>query len=483
MPMDAVRIPARRLEEDVRRCSTLLVAIVAVVVGVAAAVPASAASGGGGTFTVVLGPWGAPRTQAAHVGGVHAVDPTGDALPFTAGAASPHGDLTTWAVTYDAGGVTLDFDVASPVDPTTDPGWDDNTRDYAGWEFDVNHDGEPDYGALYYRAAGPALVGTVQNMDGGTRCSGASVTASWVASTTYRLHFPGSCIGDPASFDVGVILGYGQAPGQPGQPFTMPASFDFAPNSDTMVGVSIAPRTVASRGFTVDAWGGLHPFWTPTGGAPGRPVGAPYWHGWDIASGVAVPQGLATTHPWGLVLDAWGGLHPFGVGAAAHVGKVHGAPYWHGWDIARDVALLPDGTGGVVLDGWGGLHPFAVGNHAAPTTHISAYWRGRDVATGVTILPDGTGGYVLDAFGGLHPFAIGSHSLPALPSYASSWPGWRIASGVTMLADGTGGYVADAFGALHSFSLVKGTIPAGPGHVAYWRGWPIVRGIADTISN
>jgi hypothetical protein len=467
-----------------RRCPALLVTVAALVV-LATALPASAAPGGGETFGVVLGigPWSTPRTAAAHVGGFHAVDPTGDALPFGVSPASPHGDVTNWAVTYDASGLTLDFDVASPVDPLTDAGWADNTRDFALWELDVNHDGEPDYDALYYRDAGPALAGMVQSFDGGTRCSGATVTASWVASTTYRLQFPGSCIGDPASFDVGVVLGYGQAPNQPGQPFTMPASFDFAPNSDTMVGVSVASRAVASRGFTVDAWGGLHPFWTPTGGAPARPVGAPYWHGWDIARGVAVPQGLATTNPWGLVLDAWGGLHPFGVGTAAHIGSIHGAPYWRAWDIARDVALLPDGTGGVVLDGWGGLHSFAVGSHTAPTTHISAYWSGQDVATGVAMLPDGSGGYVLDAFGGLHPFSVGAHSLPPLPVYASRWAGWRIATGVTMLADGTGGYVTDAFGGLHSFSITKGTTPALPGHVAYWRGWPIVRGVADSISN
>src|SRR5439155_12890199 len=40
-----------------------------------------------------------------------------------------------------------------------------------------------------------------------------------------------------------------------------------------------------------------------------------------------------------------------------------GGPYWPGWDIARGVAVRLDGTGGLVLDGWGGLHPFALSGH------------------------------------------------------------------------------------------------------------------------
>src|SRR5437899_2970619 len=51
-------------------------------------------------------------------------------------------------------------------------------------------------------------------------------------------------------------------------------------------------------------------------------------------------------------LDAYGGVHPLGDAPA-----LASAAYWPGWDIARSVAIFPDGTGGYLLDGYGGLHP------------------------------------------------------------------------------------------------------------------------------
>ena len=52
----------------------------------------------------------------------------------------------------------------------------------------------------------------------------------------------------------------------------------------------------------------------------------------------------------------------------ASFGYYRGGPYWHGWDIARGVAILPDGSGGFVLDGFGGLHPFGLNASAGPSS-------------------------------------------------------------------------------------------------------------------
>src|SRR6266853_4227649 len=45
-------------------------------------------------------------------------------------------------------------------------------------------------------------------------------------------------------------------------------------------------------------------------------------------------------------LDGYGGIHANGASPAMTAGT-----YWPGWNIARSIALFPDGTGGYVLDG------------------------------------------------------------------------------------------------------------------------------------
>src|SRR3989442_7479770 len=56
----------------------------------------------------------------------------------------------------------------------------------------------------------------------------------------------------------------------------------------------------------------------------------------------------------GVTLDSGGGLHPFG-GLTLNTA---GSPFWGSWDIARAVAVRPDGSGGWTLDGFGGNHAF-----------------------------------------------------------------------------------------------------------------------------
>jgi aldose sugar dehydrogenase len=209
-----------------------------------------------------------------------------------------------------------------------------------------------------------------------------------------------------------------------------------------------------SGGVELDGWGGWHGFSLGAGPVPAAPSDAPYWPGWDIARDVAF-----LTQTSGYVLDGWGGIHPFG-GAPA----VGGAGYWPGWDIARDVALLPNGQGGFVLDGWGGLHPFGIGAAPPPSpTSSTPHWPGWSIARGLAIVgaadTPGTGGYLVDGFGGLHRFALNGNPIPPPPTTPTPyWPGWAIARDVTVLPDGSGGWVLDGYGGLHAFGL-NGTAP------------------------
>jgi len=210
----------------------------------------------------------------------------------------------------------------------------------------------------------------------------------------------------------------------------------------------VAAAPPPDGGWTLDGFGGLHPF----GGAPPVASGG-YWPGWDVARGLAADD----DGPGGWVLDAFGGLHPFG-GAPL----VASTGYWSGWDIARGIAVNRNGPGGWVLDGWGGLHPFGGAPPVAPT----GYWPGWDVARGIVVQPGTAGGWVLDAFGGLHPFG-------GAPPVASTgyWSGWDIARGAAANQSGPGGWVVDGWGGLHPFGGAPGVVPTG-----HWPGWDIARG-------
>jgi hypothetical protein len=228
--------------------------------------------------------------------------------------------------------------------------------------------------------------------------------------------------------------------------FTITATNSDGQDSMATGSVLTGPMPFAGL-YTIEAYGGVHP-----DSSPSLP-GTAYWPGWTIArAGKTLP--VASGPPQtGFVLDGYGGLHSFGgpltetPGAAAH--------RW-GWDIARDFAFLPDGTGGIILDGYGGLHPFGVNGNSVPLQLTpSARW-GWDIARKIVIFPDGTGGYVLDGWGGLHPFGInGAVPTTVAPSINSAgyWPGWDIAREIVLVPGNAGhsGYVLDGYGGLHPF--------------------------------
>jgi Glycosyl hydrolases family 18 len=224
--------------------------------------------------------------------------------------------------------------------------------------------------------------------------------------------------------------------------------------------------------YTLDGYGGIQSDDSP-------PLAASaYWPGWSIARTAKALPGASAPQS-GFVLDGYGGLHPYGSPAIAETSGSSGH-YW-GWNIARDFAFLPDGSGGFVLDGYGGLHAFRVNGNTAPLQAQGYTYWGWDIARKVVIFPDGSGGYVLDGYGGLHPFGINGPPPASAAKLATTgyWSGWNIARDI-VLVPGNGnhsGYVLDGFGGLHPFHPTTdgSTMPAAITS-AYW-GWDIARAV------
>ena len=213
-------------------------------------------------------------------------------------------------------------------------------------------------------------------------------------------------------------------------------------------------RDVAVRpdnsGWVLSGDGSLTAF----GGAPAAAIRAA-WPGRDVARALALnPDGSS-----GYVLESNGTLRPFG-GA----GKVTSTT-WPGWDIARDVVLTPSSTAadpaGYVLDGLGGVHRFG---SAPPLRNRTSY--DADLARGMTLDPSGLSGYSVDAYGGLHPLGTASR-----PSSGPYWAGADRARGVASLSPGAG-WVLDANGRVHPY----GGAPAVETPLLW--GAPMARGLA-----
>ncbi len=225
-------------------------------------------------------------------------------------------------------------------------------------------------------------------------------------------------------------------------------------------------------GYVIEGNGTVTPIGIGTK-KPTRITGGPSWPGWDIARGISiVPEGTG-----GYIVDGFGGLHRFRIGASNPLPPLPtGSPYWPGWDIVRGVAIGPSG-GGYILDGFGGLHPFGPGAGApAGRTKDSTYWPGFDIARGVTVTDDGRAGYVVDGYGGTHRFRVGNGALPPVPTGGPYWPGWNIVRGIALVPGSGGGWILDGFGGLHPFAT-SGSKPATPGSAPYWANQDRSRGV------
>jgi hypothetical protein len=176
--------------------------------------------------------------------------------------------------------------------------------------------------------------------------------------------------------------------------------------------------------------------------------------GFDIARDIAVmPDGKGY-----IVLDGYGGLHKFGSATQGVMGSLAG-PYF-GFDIARSLAITIDGKGLVELDGYGGIH--TVGDVAKPAN--APYWPGWDIARSIHVSADKHGFYLLDGFGGVW-------TLGTATNYGAPYFGFDAARDVFASFDGRSYAVLDAFGAIHTYGPGRRNV----GNIGYvladrWRG-------------
>ena len=221
--------------------------------------------------------------------------------------------------------------------------------------------------------------------------------------------------------------------------------------------------------YTLDSYGAIH-------AVDSSPliVNSPSFSS-PLARAVRAMPGSAGAQ-YGLILDAFGGLHAYG-SPALQIGQ---EPYYAGNDIARDFSILPSGTGGYELDGYGGIHPFSIGtNPVPPAASQYPYFPGRDLAKKIRMLPDGSGGWVLDAFGGIHPWSVSGQSLPVAIAQYGYWSGFNIARDIWFApgssAGSASGYVLDGYGGFHPFWSATAAAPPPMAEYGYWAGQDIAR--------
>jgi hypothetical protein len=203
----------------------------------------------------------------------------------------------------------------------------------------------------------------------------------------------------------------------------------------------------------------------------GAPYGGSAAFGFEIARDIAVtPDGRGY-----VILDGFGAVHPFGTATNLPLPNT----YWPGWDIARGVAITADGKGVVVVDGWGGVH---TSGSAAGLPLPSTYWPGWDIARRVALsAPDGvhsTGLWVLDGWGSVHVSGT-AHAYPT----TSYWKGWDIARGLAVDPQGNGWAVLDGWGVAHGTGSMRSGTFAGYAPADRWRGLAYVGGTYSAVRN
>ncbi len=152
---------------------------------------------------------------------------------------------------------------------------------------------------------------------------------------------------------------------------------------DIARGVALLPNK--KGGYVVDGFGGVHPFALGANSTPPAPRGLPYWAGRDMARGITImPDGKG-----GYVTDRTGRLFPFKIGSSGTAPPAANNVFITGGVSVHGVSVIFDGSGGFTLDGFGGLHAFGVGFAAKPPAAIgAAWWPGWDIARDVATLPD-----------------------------------------------------------------------------------------------
>ncbi|MBK5288859.1 MAG: PKD domain-containing protein [Acidimicrobiia bacterium] len=149
---------------------------------------------------------------------------------------------------------------------------------------------------------------------------------------------------------------------------------------DAARGVALMPK--GNGGYMVDLFGGIHRFRIGSSALPPKPTGSPYWNGQDQARGIAI-LGDGTG---GYVVDRSGNLHAFRIGA--HAAPPAPTGVWNGSTRrpVQGVSLLPTGTGGYTVDGFGILHRFTL-TQTPKSTSGGPAWLGWDIGRDVAVMP------------------------------------------------------------------------------------------------
>jgi hypothetical protein len=211
-------------------------------------------------------------------------------------------------------------------------------------------------------------------------------------------------------------------------------------------------------------------------GAPA--LGSPPTFGSDLARDIAVmPDGQGY-----VVLTAVGIVYKFGSATdPAKLGSV-AFPYAPGQDIYRSIAITPDGKGYLILDGhgnvskWGSASTGPLASLGAPTGGPT--FGAEDNARAIAVMPDGAGYIVLDKFGGTYKY--GSATTGAVGAGVTQPLGADTGRDIVIFgAFGAawGYYVLDAFGNVQNTQGLPAVVdPAAVPNADRWRSMTIFGG-------
>jgi PKD repeat protein len=149
---------------------------------------------------------------------------------------------------------------------------------------------------------------------------------------------------------------------------------------DAARGVAVMPN--GKGGYVLDLFGGIHRFRIGTSALPPVPHGSPYWSGQDRATGITIlPDGSG-----GYISDRDGNLHAFSTGVNAPPPSPTNLWIATAGRPVQGVSLLGTGRGGYTVDGTGVVHKFAVLTQAPTPTGV-ATWPGWDIVRDIVVLP------------------------------------------------------------------------------------------------
>lgn len=167
------------------------------------------------------------------------------------------------------------------------------------------------------------------------------------------------------------------AGGEPPPPLTVSAYFDWDIARD--LELLFSPEGDFLGGYVLDGWGGVHPVTVEGEDPPPAPSGGPWWPGHDYARAIDIHVADDGSAGGMYLEDLYGAAHRVTLGDFVPPPIGAGCPYWHGWDIARDLKTADDELW--FLDGLGGVHTCPIGGSDAAPVDTDEDGQNDDVDT------------------------------------------------------------------------------------------------------